>query len=144
MSKLFDYIQAERLKARKAGPSQSVVADLLATVTGEVNAVAKNDGNREVTDQDVLKVLKKFAEGSKEMIRLAPESGLGRIATVELNELTKYLPQQMSEDELRNAISDLIATGVSTLPMMMAALKTNYNGRYDGKLASTLVKELLK
>ena len=66
----------------------------------------------------------------------------------ELVIINEYLPTQMSEDMLRDSIKLLIEDyGLSSLKDMgnvMSYLKNNFDGRYDGRLASTITKELLQ
>lgn len=54
--------------------------------------------------------------------------------------LASLLPKQLSEDQLR----DLLETNdFPNIGAFMKFLKTNFNGQYDGKLASNLAKEIL-
>lgn len=65
----------------------------------------------------------------------------------ELQILNNYLPKQLSEDSLREIIKDVIEKNNIESPKemgkVMSFLKTGFDGQYDGKLASTITKELL-
>ena len=65
----------------------------------------------------------------------------------ELSYIEGYLPKQMSEEDLKSEIEIIIDTlGLTTQKEMgrvMGDLKKNYEGQYDGKLASTITRELL-
>ena len=65
----------------------------------------------------------------------------------ELNTINDYLPTQMTEEVLREKISDFITKEeLSTMKDMgkiMGYLKSDFEGAYDGKLASKITKELL-
>lgn len=107
------------------------VKSLLRVVIGELNRKGKVVG-----DDQVIAVIKKMIEGAKETGNLD-----------EIPILENYLPQQMSEEDLRKAISGLIYNNSYTAKDMgkvMAALKTTHSGKYDGKLASSITKELLQ
>ncbi len=65
----------------------------------------------------------------------------------ELLIIDEYLPTQMSEDILRAKIGGFIMkeslSGMKGMGKVMGYLKDNFGGQYDGKLASTITKELL-
>ena len=53
-----------------------------------------------------------------------------------------YLPRQLSDDEIRAEIRDLIAAGTTAKGMIMAALKQKHGAALDGRRASELAGEL--
>jgi uncharacterized protein YqeY len=61
----------------------------------------------------------------------------------ELSVLKRYLPQAMSEAELRDLISELKKAGATDMGKMMKELQPKMKGRFDGKRASEIVKEML-
>jgi uncharacterized protein YqeY len=145
---LLQKIKADQVAARKA--RSSVDAAILTTLIGEAEAVGKNGGNREVTDAEVVAMIKKFVKNLDETIRIAGDYRDGDAcdrAWSEKQVLEQYLPKQLTEDELRMAMSELIAnnglSGAKAMGVLMKELKTNYEGLYDGALASKLAKELL-
>ena len=81
----------------------------------------------------------------KSMIKNAEATN--SLTEYELGIINNYLPTQMTEDVLRVTIGDFITKEeLSTMKDMgkiMAYLKSNFEGEYDGKLASTITKELL-
>lgn len=140
----YQQLQKDALQARKDRDSQK--AALLTTVLAQVKTRAIDDGHREVNDDDVLAVARQFIKSANENISLAQKSSNPAVAEkikdfqYEKETLESYLPQQMSEEELRKAISDLDASHIGEV---MKGLQAKYNGRYDGKLASRLAKEIL-
>lgn len=103
---------------------------LLSVVIGEMDRV-----NKVLTDEQVISVVKKMIEGAK------TTNNLDEVAILE-----KYLPKQLSEEQLNGLISALIFSNNYTAKDMgkiMSSLKESHAGQYDGKLASSLVKELL-
>lgn len=110
--------------------SNGEVKSLLRVVIGEMNRQGKV-----LTNDQVISIIKKMIENAK-IIGNQKEIAI----------LETYLPQQLSEDELGGLISALIYAnnyGVKDMGKIMTALKEKYAGRYDGKLASTLAKDLL-
>ena len=65
----------------------------------------------------------------------------------ELLIIDEYLPTQMSEDVLRDTIKlfieDYSLSTMKDMGKVMSYMKNNFDGEYDGKLASTITKELL-
>ena len=82
----------------------------------------------------------------KSMVKNAQSTN--SLTDYELGIINNYLPTQMTEDVLRVTIGDFITKEeLSTMKDMgkiMGYLKSNFEGEYDGKLASTITKELLK
>ena len=137
---LFAQIKSDQLTARKA--KQALAATLLTTLIGELTAIGKNDGNREVTDADVVK---KFLDGINESIKYM-EAAKNDEALVMLRGeaaiLAPYLPQQMDEYVLTIAVRAILnELGVgANMGQVMAVLKSKHAGKYDGAMASKIVK----
>ncbi len=81
----------------------------------------------------------------KSMIKSAEATN--SLSEDELEYMNTYLPKQMTEEELDNVIAcfkvELNVTDMSGMGKIMGALKKDYNGQYDGKLASTIIKQNL-
>ena len=54
--------------------------------------------------------------------------------------MNEFLPKMLTEDELKEVIK---ASGLNNIGQIMKYLKENYNGLYDGKIASKLIKEII-
>src|SRR5579859_779168 len=103
---------------------------LLRVIIGEMNRVDKN-----LPDERVIAIIKKMIEGVKLVGNVEEEKIL-----------SEYLPKQLDEAQLTTLISALIFENgytVKDMGKIMSSLKEKYNGQYDGKIASTLVKNLL-
>ena len=145
---LFNQIKADQLTARKA--KDGLKATLLTTLIGELTAIGKNDGNREVTDADVVKLVKKFLDGVNETIKLLKDvsnddGSADRYVNLlkEQSYLTVYMPQQMDEAKLTEVLAELVAESGPNLGKLMGLLKARYAGQYDGSMASTIAKKVL-
>lgn len=142
-------IKAEHLKARKERNQAKVT--LLSTLLGEATIVGKNDGNRESTDGEVIKVIKKFMLNIKETLNhLWTNAKDGTVNEAEklANEiqiLKSFLPKQFSNDELSTVISNIIteigATSLKDIGKIMKTLKEKYEGQYDGNDANSIIKQ---
>ncbi|MBO9545755.1 GatB/YqeY domain-containing protein [Caulobacter sp.] len=154
---LLDALKADQLAARKA--NDRLKADLLTTLIGEATQITTEEFKRgvtEVTDEKVVATVAKFSKNIKQTLenlaaeraRLAAAGGdvskadeRIKAAETELAILSSYGPKQMTETELRAAIDDFKAkTPDANVGAIMAHLKTNFGGQYDGKMASALAR----
>lgn len=104
----------------------------------------------EATDEDVLSVIQKEARQRRDSIEQFTAGGRQELAdkeTKELGILQTYLPQQMSEEEIKSLVKEAITqTGAKTTTDMgkvMGTLMPKIKGKADGGLVSRIVKESL-
>jgi uncharacterized protein YqeY len=120
------------------------------------NAAIKNadiearTASKQLSDDDLLGLLQKMIKQRQESVELYEKGGRKELADQERGEIEiikGFLPQQMSDDEAKAAIADVIkqegATGVKDMGKVMAALKAAYAGKMDFGKASGLVKSQL-
>lgn len=109
------------------------------------------DQKRDLTDEEVVTVLMKEVKMRQDSLEEFAKAG--RIELVEQAEqeiavLKKYLPEQLSDEELRELVKASIAeTGAATAKDMgkvMAAVIPKTKGRADGKRINAMVRELLQ
>jgi uncharacterized protein YqeY len=147
MTTLIEKIKTDQVAARKAYDAAKAL--LLTTLLGEATAVGKNNGNREPTDAEVVAIIKKFIKSMDETIyylgRTTDAKSEDAKTTVMLEKdiLSAYLPKQMTQEETENALVDAISVVGKNMGLVMIYMKANYEGQYDGKLASSIVKKLL-
>ena len=134
---LIDQIRDDLLNARKERNTPK--ANLLGTLYSDASAVEKK-WSRKATDEEVIQIVRKFIKGVDEVIahRPSPE------ATAEKEWLNVYLPQQLSEQQIRTIIAKMIVDNPDiSMGSLMSGLKSAYAGTLDGALASKLAKEIL-
>ena len=109
------------------------------------------DEKRELNDDEVLAVLVKevkMRQDSLEEFAKAGREELVEQAKQEIAILRKYLPEQLSDEELKalvvEAVAETGAAGPKDMGKVMAALMPKTKGRADGKRINTMVRELLK
>lgn len=136
----------EAMKAREEGRQRLGVIRL---VRGAIRQ-QEIDGLRELDDEAVLSVISKEVKQRRDAIEEFQKGGrddLVRQNEAEIAILMEYLPQQMTEDEVRSAVQEAIAaTGASTPKAMgkvMKELMPKVKGRADGKLVNQIVRERL-
>ena len=99
-------------------------------------------------DTEFVAVVKKEAKQRAESLEFAQMAGredLVREHTTTLSIVEAYLPRQMSEAELADAIRAIIGeTGANGVGPIMKELTRRHAGLYDGKTASRVAGEVLK
>jgi len=108
------------------------------------------DERRELSDADVVSVIEKMIKQRRESIaqfESAARNDLADAEKFELGVLSAYLPQQMGDAEISQAIdaaiSELKPAGVKDMGKVMAALKARLAGKADMAKVSNLVKSKL-
>lgn len=112
--------------------------------------VARPRGEARISDEEVLNLLQGLIKSRRESVELYRQGGRQDLVDKEMAEIAvieRFLPTQMTDEEMRAAITDLIvstgATTVKDMGKVMGAIKQQYAGRVDPVRASALVKELL-
>ncbi|MBV8927470.1 MAG: GatB/YqeY domain-containing protein [Bradyrhizobium sp.] len=111
---------------------------------------ARGQGKPPLSDEALLSVLQKMIKQRQEAVELYDKGGRAELAAGEREEIaviSAYLPKQMSEDEVKKAISAVIAetgaAGIKDMGKVIGALKSKYAGQMDFAKASGLVKAAL-
>lgn len=109
------------------------------------------DQRVELGDDEIIDIVAKQIKqkkGAIEEFRKGEREDLVAEAQAEIDFLTTYLPEQMSEDEVKalveSTISELGASSMKDMGKVMGAMKEKTKGRADSKIVSDLVKALLK
>lgn len=121
-----------------------------------VNAAIKNaeiearTASKKFGEDELLGLLQKMIKQRQESVELYDKGGRKELADQERGEIKiiqEFLPQQMSEEEAKAAIAEVIkqegASSIKDMGKVMNALKTAYAGRMDFGKASALVKQQL-
>jgi len=138
-------IRADNLSARKN--KNRYVAGITGCLLGEIESVGKTKGNRDTTEKEAEIVIRKFLKGAQENVTFMADSGADSKELEkyieEISIYEKYLPDQLSQEELTKIIVGLIdGLDDPNIGKLMAVLKlSNYS--YDGKMASTIIRNLI-
>jgi uncharacterized protein YqeY len=113
-------------------------------------AARGDEGVTELTDADLTAVLTRMVKQRRDSARAYEEAARLDLAEKELAEITViegYLPRQLTEAEMAEAISQIIAqsgaASVRDIGAVMAALKAQYAGQMDFGKAGAIVKQKL-
>lgn len=140
----------EALKeAAKSGDKRALsTVRLILAALKDRDIAARGTGNADgISDDAILELLQKMVKQRNELIELYRRGQRDDLVKQEEEEIAvigRFLPQMMSEDEVKAAIdgvmSDLGATSIKDMGRVMAALKERFAGRMDFAKASAAVK----
>lgn len=149
---LKDRIKDDMKAAFKAGDqaTRGTLSLLLSVIQNREIEKRTTGGEPELTDEEVISAISSEIKKRKDAV--AQYTAAGRTDTAageqaEMEILMRYMPEQMSEDEVKKLITDAIAaTGAATakdLGKVMGTVTPKTKGRFDGARISVLVKEAL-
>ena len=103
-----------------------------------------------VSSSEILQILGKMVKQRQESARAYEEGGRLELAEQELSEIKiveEFLPRQLSDDDVANAIQKIIssvgATSIRDMGKVMASLKEKYTGQMDFGKAGATIKKIL-
>jgi len=113
--------------------------------------LAKTDGSGDEFDaQKEIKLVQKMVKQRKDSHSIFMEQGREDLAAVEQEEIdviSKYLPEQIGEDQLKEIVSGIIAeigaAGMKDMGKVMGIASQKLAGKSDGKTISGVVRSLL-
>ena len=144
---LSDRIQQEMVLATKARDKERLSALRMIRSALQNRQIEKR---ADLTDQEVIGILTSLVKKSKESIEQFQKGNRPDLVEKEEKELQvilSFMPQQMSQEELRaelkKIIEELGAKGSRDLGAVMKSAMERLKGRADGRLVNQVAKELL-
>jgi hypothetical protein len=131
--------------------SDKVVSGTIRMVlTAITNEEVSGKEARVLSDEEIITVLSREAKKRREAAEEFAKAGRTDRAADEKAEgevIAKYLPEQLSEDDIKKLIADAVAStgaaGPADMGKVMGAIKPKIAGKADGALVSSLVKAAL-
>ncbi len=147
---LIDQITEDIKKAMLA--KEKTVLDALRGIKKELlEAKTAKGGDGTVSEEMGTKILQKMVKQRKESAQIYTEQNRKELADKELEEaeiIARYLPKQLSDEELTAAIQAIIsqvgATSAKDMGKVMGIATKQLSGKVEGKLISEKVKNLLQ
>jgi uncharacterized protein len=141
---------SELKAAMKAGDKRRIgTIRMIMAALKDKDIEARGQG-KTVSDQDILALLQKMIKSRKESQEIYEKAGRLGLSTQEAEEISiihSFLPQQLNEAEVAQAIAAAIAetkaSSIKDMGKVVGALKGKYAGRMDFAKASALVKKML-
>lgn len=146
---LFDIISNDIKEAMKA--KDKVALDTLRNIKKVLlEAKTAPGANDTVSDETAIKLIQKLAKQGKESAELYSSQNRPELAQEELAQVAvmeKYLPKQLSEEEIKAVLTGIIeqtgASGPQDMGKVMGVATKQLAGKAEGKTISAIVKQLL-
>lgn len=119
---------------------------LLTTTLSEIR-------NREIelrracSEEEIVEVVARAVKQRRESAEAMESAGRSELAEKEEAEarmLTRYLPEQLSEEEVRSMVREIVGSGADSIGPVMGRLMPQIKGRFDGREANRIVREELE
>lgn len=140
----------EDIKAAMRNKEKDELRALRAIKSMILLAETEKGAQEDLLPETELKLLTKAANQRRESLAVYQEQGRADLAAkeeAELNVIERYLPQQLTEEEMRDELQKIIAqtgaTGPQDMGKVMGSATKSMAGRADGKAISAMVKSLL-
>ena len=136
-------IKADLIVARKARDrlQTTVLSTLLADLGNR-----EIDGKRELKEEEIIGAVAKAIKQRRDValqMRAAERGELADGEEAEADVLAKYLPVQLTEEEIREMVRAAIAGGADAIGPLMGRIMPQIKGRFDGQEANRIVREEL-
>lgn len=143
MSELLAKLQSDLNASRKAQDKQATL--LLGTIISDVKN-RRIELKRDPSDEEVVDVLRKGIKRRRESVDMYVKGARDDLAAKERSEaasLEKYLPPQVSDDEIRTAVVAAIAAGATTIGAVMGKVLPQFRGRAEGSAINAIARQEL-
>ncbi|MBL7747445.1 MAG: GatB/YqeY domain-containing protein [Chitinophagaceae bacterium] len=138
------------LKAAMIAKDEAALRSLRAIKAAILLAKTSEGAGGELKEEDETKLLQKLVKSRKDSLEIFQQQNRPELAKKEEEEIAvieKFLPKQMTAEEVKAELITIItSTGASSpadMGKVMGAATKQLAGKADGKMISTLVKELL-
>jgi uncharacterized protein len=138
------------LKTAMLAKNEAALRSLRAVKAAILLAKTSEGAGGELKEEDETKLLQKLVKQRKDSLEIFEQQNRADLAKKEKEEIEvieKFLPKQLSAEELKEIVSKIIAEVGATSPAdmgkVMGAATKQLAGKADGKTISALVKELL-
>jgi uncharacterized protein YqeY len=138
------------LKAAMLAKDEAALRSLRAIKAAILLAKTSEGANGELKEEDETKLLQKLVKQRKDSLEIFQQQNRADLAKKEEEEIAvieKFLPKQLSAEEVKAELAKIIAEVGATSPAdmgkVMGAATKQLAGKADGKTISSLVKELL-
>ncbi|MCC9063315.1 MULTISPECIES: GatB/YqeY domain-containing protein [Flavobacterium] len=129
----------------------TVALEALRAIKSEMLLAATSSGSKEeLTEDDEVKLLQRLVKTRKESARIFTEQNRPDLAEPELAQVAvieKFLPAQLSEEEVEAVVAKIIAetgaSGIASMGKVMGLASAQLGGTAEGKTISAIVKKLL-
>jgi uncharacterized protein len=143
-----EQINTDMKSALKEG--RKLELETLRTIRAAILEFEKKKVGAVMSEDDEIAILSAAVKKRREAIEQYRNAGRDDLAdqeTAEMHIIARYLPAQLTEDDIRTAVRDMIAqtgaTGLKDLGKVMGPVMKALKGRADGTMVQAIVKEML-
>ena len=143
-----DTIKSDMYDAMKSGDKDK--AGTLRTLLAKLKDRQINN-RKDLTEKDCISVIKTLVKQREEAANMYEKAGRDSLAQkekIEFDILNSYLPEMMSEVEIRNLVESVIsetnAKGITEMGKVMPLVMQKGGDAIDGKMANQILRELLE
>ena len=137
---------ADMKSAMKAKAEGKLALNVIRMARAHIRQAEIDNGHQDFNDDQVITVLRKEVKQRKETLAELADSGRDDLTNAEIAVLQKYLPAELSEEEIRKVVQETLNAIPEEQRNMGFAMKSciaKLKGKADGKVISTIVRELL-
>ena len=144
-----EQLMADMKEAMKAKDDGKLALNVIRMARAHIKQAEIDSGHADFDDDQVLAILRKEMKQRKETLAEIENSGRDDLVAetkAEMSVLEKYLPPEMSEDDMRAVVKDVIQSLGAEQKNMGSAMKAvmaKLKGQADGKVINQIVRELL-
>jgi len=128
----------------------AVALEALRAIKSAILLAQTESSSKELSEKDELKILQKLVKQRRDSAQIFNEQNRSDLAEPEINQakiIEKFLPEQLSEQEISKIVKQIItdtgAASMSDMGKVMGAANAKLAGLADGKTISTIVKREL-
>jgi uncharacterized protein len=143
VSQLQSRIESDLTASRKAQDKPRTL--LLGTILADLRN-RRIELRQDLTDDDVIEILRRGIKRRRESVEMYEKGNREDLAARErgeVQELEKYLPAQVSDDELRAAVREAVSGGAANIGAVMGRVMPRFRGRADGSRINAIAREEL-
>lgn len=147
--KLKERIQNDFITAMKA--KDEIAKTALSGIKAKITEAEKANGNSELSDAEVIKVINKAIKQREESQKIYSDAGREEMARKEADEacvLRNYMPSQMTESEIEEEVKKIMAVidaggnRNKLVGQTMGTFNKNFQGRADASMVKNIIEKL--
>ena len=144
-----EQLLADMKSAMKAKAEGKLALTVIRMARAHIRQAEIDNGHVELTDDQVIAVLRKEVKQRKETLAELADSSRDDLieqTNAEIAVLQKHLPAELSEEEIRKVVQEIVDAmdpEQRNMGSMMKAAMAQLKGKADGKVISAIVRELL-
>lgn len=145
---MLDTLKADLVTTMKAHDQVGVdtIRFLLSAIRNMAIAKYGAASDTALTDADVMDTIKKQVKTHKESVEAFKTAGRAELVAKESGELAvleRYVPAEMSDEELKNLLAPVAASGEPNFGLLMRNAMQVVSGKADGARVSSMLKSLM-